>query len=175
MRSIVTAIDLERPSDGEQYTVYFRQGELAGNMLLPQEVVEEGKNYMEAAQAYLDEHLEEVPNLECLPNLAEAGAVTQSLVETSQDNKSGMVFIGHDSEEIVSLITELHERDRRIQNYDDVMKNLKEDFQKFPAIRDYIEYSSPDEYIPRGEPLLHSYTGLASAFASTVDMAKSKA
>ena len=175
MRSIVTDIDVERPCDGEYYTIYFRQGKLVGNMLMPQESLETGKSYMEAAQAYLDAHAEEIPNLADLPNLEDAGAVTQYLVEVSQDSDSGMVFIGNDSEELVSLITELHERDTRIHTYDDVMKNLKEDFQKFPAIRDYIEYSSPDEYIPSGEPLLHSYTGLASAFASTVDMAKSKA
>ena len=69
----------------------------------------------------------------------------------------------------------LHERDSCINTYDDVMKNLEEDFQKFPAIRDYIECSSPDEYIPRGEPLLYSYTGLASVFACTVAVAKGKA
>ena len=55
------------------------------------------------------------------------------------------------------------------------MKKLEEDFQKFPAIRDYIEYRSQDEYIPRGEPLLHSYTGLASVFACTVAVVKGKA
>ena len=84
-------------------------------------------------------------------------------------------IIGNDSEEIVSLITELHERDNRINTYDDVMKKLEENFQKFPAIRDYIEYRSQDEYIPRGEPLLHSYTGLASVFACTVAVVKGKA
>jgi hypothetical protein len=55
------------------------------------------------------------------------------------------------------------------------MKNLEEDFQKFTAIRDYIECSSPDEYIPCGEPLLHSYTGLESVFACTVAVVKGKA
>jgi hypothetical protein len=39
----------------------------------------------------------------------------------------------------------LHERDSCINTYDDVMKKLEEDFQKFPAIRDYIEYRSQDE------------------------------
>lgn len=172
MRSIVTDIDLERPSDGEHYTIYFRQGELGGNMLLPQENIEEGQSYMEAAQAYLDAHTEEIPNLADLPNLEEAGVVTKYLVEASQDSNSGMAFIENDGEEIVRLITELHERDRRIHTYDDVMKSLEVDFKKFPVIRDYIEYGSPDEYIPRGEPLLHSYTGLASAFASNVTMKK---
>jgi len=174
MRSIVTDIDIERPCDGEHYTIYFRQGELLGNMLLPQEAIEEGQSYMKAAQVYLDAHAEEVPNLADLPNLAEAGAVAKYLVEASLDNNSGMVFIGNDSEEIVSLITELHERDSRIRTYDDVMKSLKEDFLKFPTIRDYIEYSSPDEYIPSGEPLLYSYTGLSSAFASTVSVVRNR-
>ena len=93
--------------------------------------------------------------------------MTKYLVEGSQDSCSGMVFIENDSEEISSLIEELRERDSSIQTYDDVMKSLEADFQKFPAIRDYIEYGSPDGYIPGGEPLLYSYTGLASAFAST--------
>ena len=44
MKTIVTDIDTERPNDGEHYTVYFRQGELAGNMLLPQEAVEAGNH-----------------------------------------------------------------------------------------------------------------------------------
>lgn len=170
MRSIVTDINVERPCDGEYYTIYFRQGKLAGNMLMPQEFLETEKSYMEAAQAYLDAHAEEIPNLADLPNLEDAGAVTQYLVEVSQDSDSGMVFIGNDSEEIVSLIAELHERDNRIHTYEDVMKKLEEDFQKFPAIRDYIEYSSPDEYISRGEPLLHCYTGLTSVFASRMPM-----
>ena len=77
MKTIVTDIDTERPNDGEHYTVYFRQGELAGNMLLPQEAIEEGKGFMEAAQTYLDAHEEEVPQLADFPNLAEAGAVTK--------------------------------------------------------------------------------------------------
>lgn len=170
MRSIVTDINVERPCDGEYYTIYFRQGKLAGNMLMPQESLETGKSYMEVAQAYLDAHAEEIPNLADLPNLEDAGAVTQYLVEVSQDSDSGMVFIGNDSEEIVSLITELHDRDNRIHTYEDVMKKLEEDFQKFPAIRDYIEYRSPDEYISRGEALLHCYTGLASVFASRMPM-----
>lgn len=174
MRSIVTDIDTERPCDGEHYTIYFRQGELLGNMLLPQEAIEEGQSYMEAAQVYLDAHAEEVPNLADLPNLADAGAVTQYLVEASRDSNSGMVFIENDSEEIVRLITELHERDSRIKTYDDVKKSLDEDFQRFPVIQNYIEYGSLDEYIPRGEPLLHSYTGLASAFASNVVVVKEK-
>lgn len=174
MKTIATDIDTERPNDGEHYTVYFRQGELAGNMLLPQEAIEKGKGIMEAAQAYLDAHAEEVPQLVDFPNLAEAGAVTKYLVEESQDSCSGMVFIENDSEEISSLIEELRERDSSIQTYDDVMKSLEADFQKFPAIRDYIEYSSPDDYIPSGEPLLYSYTGLASAFASTVAMTRER-
>ena len=141
-------------------------------MLLPQEAVEAGEGFMEAAQAYLDGHAEEVPQLADLPNLAEAGAVTRYLVEESQDSSSGMVFIENDSEEIASLIEELHVRDSQIQTCEDVLKSLEADFQKFPAIRDYIEYGSPDEYIPSGEPLIHSYTGLASAFASTVAMVR---
>ena len=174
MKTIVTDIDTERPNDGEHYTVYFRQGEMAGNMLLPQEAIEKGKGFMEAAQAYLDAHAEEVSQLVDFPNLAEAGAVTKYLVEESQDSCSGMVFIENDSEEISSLIEELRERDSSIQTYDDVMKSLEADFQKFPAIRDYIEYGSPDDYIPSGEPLLYSYTGLASAFASTVAMTRER-
>ena len=74
MRSIVT--DIERPSDGKYYTIYFRQGKLVGNMLMPQESLETGKSYMEAAQAYLDAHAEEIPNLADLSNLEDAGAVT---------------------------------------------------------------------------------------------------
>ena len=69
MKTIVTDIDTERPNDGEHYTVYFRQGDLAGNMLLPQEAVEAGEGYIEAAQAYLDAHAEGVPHLADLPNL----------------------------------------------------------------------------------------------------------
>ena len=174
MRTIVIDIDIERPNDGEHYTVYYRQGELAGNMLLSQETVEAGNGYMEAAQAYLDTHAEEVPKLADLPNLAEAGAVTKYLVEESQDSSSGMVFIENDIEEITSLIEELKGRDSRIQTCEDVLKSLEEDFKKFPVIRDYIEYGSPDEYIPSGEPLIHSYTGLASAFASTVTMVRDR-
>jgi len=63
-----------------------------------------------------------------------------------------MVFIENDSEEIASLIEELHGKDSRIQTCEDVLKSLEADFQKFPVIRDYIEYGSPDEYIPSGEP-----------------------
>ena len=33
-------------------------------MLLPQEAIEEGKGFMEAAQTYLDAHEEEVPVIE---------------------------------------------------------------------------------------------------------------
>ena len=174
MKTIVTDIDTERPNDGEHYTVYFRQGELAGNMLLPQEAVEAGKGYIKAAQAYLDAHAEGVPHLADLPNLKEAGAVVNYLVKESQDSSSGMVFIENDGEEIASLIEELHVRDSQIQTYNDVVNSLEADFQKFPAIRDYIEYGSPDDYIPSGEPLLYSYTGLASAFASTVAMTRER-
>jgi len=174
MKTIVTDIDTERPNDGEHYTVYFRQGELAGNMLLPQEAVEAGKGYIKAAQAYLDAHAEGVPHLADLPNLEEAGAVVNYLVKESQDSSSGMVFIENDGEEIASLIEELHVRDSQIQTYNDVVNSLEADFQKFPAIRDYIEYGSPDEYIPSGEPLIHSYTGLASAFASNVAITRNR-
>ena len=55
-----------------------------------------------------------------------------------------------------------------------MLKSLEADFQKIPAIRDYIEYGSPDEYIPNGVPLIHSYTGLASVFASTVAMVRDR-
>lgn len=167
MKTIVTDIDIERPSDGEHYTVYFRQGELNGNMLLPLDMVEEGKDYIKEAQAYVDAHTEEIPYLADLPNLNEVGIVTKYLVEESQDSSSGMVFIENNSEEIASLIEVLHEKDSQIQIYNDVVKSLEADIQKFPSIRDYIEYGSPDEYIPSGEPLLYCYTGLASAFAST--------
>lgn len=139
-----------------------------GNILLPQKDVEEGRSYMEAAQAYLDAHAEEVPDLEALPNLTEAGAVIKYFVEKSKNSSSGMVFVENDSEEIASLIIELHEQDNRIHIYDDIIKNLEEDLEKFPAIRDYIEYCSSYEYILRGEPLIHSYTGLTSIFASIV-------
>ena len=48
-------------------------------------------------------------------------AVISWSVEVSQNSNSGMVFIGNDSDEIVSLITELHERDNRIHTYDNIM------------------------------------------------------
>ena len=50
MKTIVTDIDTERPNDGEHYTVYFRQGDLAGNMLLPQEAIEKGKGFAKNLQ-----------------------------------------------------------------------------------------------------------------------------
>ncbi len=165
MRSIVTDIDTERPSDGEHYTIYFRQGELLGNMLLPQEAVETGQGYMEAAQAYLDAHVEENPHLADLPNLAEVGVVTKYLVEASLGSNSGMVFIGNDSEEIESFVTELHKSDNNIHTFADVLKSLEADCQRFPALQDCIEFRSPDEYRPGGEPLIHSYTIISGLFS----------
>ena len=89
MRTIVTDIDIERPKDGEHYTVYYRQGELAGNMLLPQEAVDiPGKNLLKAAQEYVDANGKEVPRLKELPRLDEAGPITRYLVNSSISHNS---------------------------------------------------------------------------------------
>ena len=170
MRSIVTDIDIERPSDGEHYTIYFQQGELVGNMLLPQENIEEGQSYMEAAQAYLDAHTDELPILAELPDIATVGVVTRYLVERSLKSKTGMVFVENNSEEIESLVAELHKADNRIQSFTDVLTSIAEDCKKVPVLCDCIEVHSSDEYIPGGEPVIHSYTiitGIFSSYSST--------
>ena len=65
-----------------------------------------------------------------------------------------MVFVERHEEAIAALVAELHALDERIGTFDDVIKNLEADFQKFPTLRDCIEYHSPDEYAPGNEPLL---------------------
>ncbi|MBE6093456.1 MAG: hypothetical protein E7201_09885 [Selenomonas ruminantium] len=64
MRSIVTDININRPNDGQHYTVFFRQEELAGNMLVPREAIDrQNIKLFEAAQNYLDAHAEDIPDL----------------------------------------------------------------------------------------------------------------
>lgn len=168
MRSIVTNINISRPNDGQHYTVFFRQEELIGNMLVPLEVIDRQNIKMpEATQNYLDAHAEDIPDLKKLPRLEDAGTVTRYLVDSSLNSSSSMVFVERHEEAVNALIAELHELDERINTFDDVIKNLEEDFQKFPPLRDCIEYHSPDEYAPGNEPLLQCYTNLASTFASS--------
>ena len=166
MRSIVTNINISRPNDGQHYTVFFRQKELIGNMLVPREVIDrQNIKLPEATQNYLDAHAEDIPDLKNLPRLEDAGTVTRYLVDSSLNSSSSMVFVERNEEAVAALISELHELDERITNFDDVIKNLETDFQKFPILRDSIEYHSPDEYAPGNEPLLQCYTNLASTFA----------
>ncbi len=155
---------MTRPKNGQEYTVYIRQGELIGNMLIPQEAVGDNEKAIEAAQAYLDTHKEEIPQLYDLPNLAEAGVVTKYLVQKSLNESSGMVFVERDSEELSCFIAELHKQDKCITSFADVIRSLEKDFQKFPAIRGSIEYHNPDEYSLDKEPLLCSYTNLTNYF-----------
>ena len=175
MRSIVTDINISRPNDGQYYTVFFRQGGLAGNILVPREAIDKQDNkLLEASQDYLDAHEDEIPDLKDLPNIEAAGTVTRYLVDSSLNSSSSMVFVERHEDAIDALIAELHELDERITNFDDVIKNLEADFQRFPILWDSIEYHSPDEYAPGDEPLLQCYTSLASFFASTIDVARNK-
>ena len=175
MRSIVTDINISRPNDGQYYTVFFRQGELGGNMLVPREAVDVQDNqFLKEAQEYLDIHTDEIPDLKDLPHLEDAGTVTRYLVDSSLNSSSSMVFVERYEGAVEALVAELHELDERIESFDDVIKNLEVDFQKFPILRDSIEYHSPDEYAPGNEPLLQCYTNLASSFASTIDVARDK-
>ncbi len=166
MRSIVTDININRPNDGQHYTVFFRQEELAGNMLVPRETIDrQNIKLSEAAQNYLDVHAEHIPDLKTMPRLENAGTVTRYLVDSSLNSSSSMVYVERNEDAVSALIAELHERDERIDTFDDVIKNLEADFQKCPILRDSIEYHSPDEYVPGNEPLLQCYTNLASNFA----------
>ena len=175
MRSIVTDVKISRPNDGQHYTVFFRQGELSGNMLIPREAIDQQDNqFLKAAQEYLDAHTDEISDLKDLPRLEETGTVTRYLVDSSLNSSSSMVFVDRHEEAVDALVAELHELDERIGSFDDVMNNLEADFQKFPVLRDSIEYHSPDEYAPGDEPLLQCYTNLASSFASTIDVARDK-
>ena len=175
MRSIVTNINISRPNDDQHYTVSFRQEELIGNMLVPREVIDrQNIKLPEATQNYLDTHAEDIPDLKKLPRLEDAGTVTRYLVDSSLNSSSSMVFVERHEEAVNALIAELHELDERINTFDDVINNLEEDFQKFPPLRDCIEYHSPNEYAPGNEPLLQCYTNLASTFASSIDVARDK-
>ena len=175
MRSIVTDMNISRPNDGQHYTVFFRQGELSGNILVPREAIDRQESkLLEAAQEYLNAHMEDIPDLKTLPNLEDAGTVTRYLVDSSLNNSSSMVFVERHEEAVAALVAELHELDERINTFDDVIKNLEADFQKFPPLRDCIEYHSPDEYAPGNEPLLQCYTNLASTFASSIDVGRDK-
>lgn len=164
MRTVVTDIDMNRPRNGQEYTVYIQQGELAGNMLIPREAVGNNEKAIEAAQAYLDTHEDEIPRLKDLPNITEAGVVTRYLVRKSLNESSGMVFVERDFDEVNTFLAALHEQDKGITTFTDVIKSLEEDFQKFPVIRDSIEYHNPDEYGPGKEPLLCCYTNLTNFF-----------
>ena len=175
MRSIVTDINIRRPNDGQYYTVFFRQEEFVGNILVPQEAIDKQNIKLpEAAQNYLDAHAEEIPDLKSLPRLEDAGTVTRYLVDSSLNSSSSMVFVERNEEAVAALIAELHELNERIDTFDDVIKNLEADFQKFPMLRNSIEYYSPDEYAPGNEPLLQCYTNLAGSFASIIDVANDK-
>ncbi len=175
MRSIVTDINISRPNDGQHYTVFFRQEELAGNMLVPREAFDRQDNkLLEAAQDYLDAHADDIPDLKALPHLENAGTVTRYLVDSSLNSSSSMVFVERHEEAANALIAELHKLDEGITDFNDVIKNLEADFQKFPILRDSIEYHSPDEYAPSNEPLLQCYTNLASTFVSSIDVARDK-
>ena len=169
MKTIVTDVDVERSCGGQYFTIYIKQGKLAGNMLLPQEViVDKGKGIIEAAQDYIDKHEEDVPILAELLDITAAGTVTRYLVDRSLASKSGMVFVENDSEEIESLVADLHEADRSIRTFEDVLTCLEADCQKFPALRDSVDYHRLDEYSPGGEPLIHCYTSIAALFSNNV-------
>ena len=165
MRSIVTNINISRPNDDQHYTVSFRQEELIGNMLVPREVIDrQNIKLPEATQNYLDAHAEDISDLKNLPRLEDAGTVTRYLVDSSLNSSSSMVFVERNEEAVAALISELHDLDKSIDTFDDVIKNLEADFKKFPILRDSIEYYSPDEYAPGNEPLLQCYTNLAGSF-----------
>ncbi len=163
MRSIVTNINISRSNDGQHYTVFFRQEELIGNMLVPLEVIDrQNIKLPKATQNYLDAHAEDISDLKNLPRLEDAGTVTRYLVDSSLNSSSSMVFVDRNEDAVAALVAELHELDEHITNFDDVIKNLEADFQKFPVLRDSIEYHSLDEYVPGNEPLLQCYTNLTS-------------
>lgn len=115
MKTIVTDVDVERSCGGQYFTIYIKQGKLAGNMLLPQEgIADKEKGIIEAAQDYIDKH----------------------------------------------------EADSRIRTVDDVLTYLEADCQKFPALRDSVEYHRPDEYSHGREPLIHCYTSITRLFTN---------
>ena len=151
------------------------RGELSGNILVPREAIDRQESkLLEAAQDYLNAHMEDIPDLKTFPNLEDAGTVTRYLVDSSLNSSSSMVYVERNEDALFALIAELHELDERINTFDDVIKNLEADFQKFPILRDSIEYHSPDEYVSGNEPLLQCYTNLASSFVSTIDIARDK-
>lgn len=169
MKTVVTDVDVERSCGGQYFTIYIKQGKLAGNMLLPQEIiVDKEKGIIEAAQDYIDKHEEDVPILAELLDIKTVGTVTRYLVDRSLASKSGMVFVENDSEEIERLVAELHEADSIIHSLDDVLTCLEVDCQKFPALRDSVDYHRPDEYIPGGEPLINCYTSISGLFINKI-------
>ena len=173
MRSIVTDINISRPNDGQYYTVFFRQEELVGNILVPRGAINrQDKELIKAVQEYLDTHTDDIPDLKDLPNLEDAGTVTRYLVDSSLNSSASMVFVERNEDAIDALIAELHELDERITDFDDVITNLEADYQNFPILRDSIEYHSPEEYALGDEPLLQCYTSLASSFAITIEPPK---
>ena len=139
-------------------------------MLIPQEAVDgRGIDLIKSAQVYLDNDRREVPFLKKQPALEEVGSVTKYLIDRSLEAGSGMISVGRDSDEVASMVADIHERDESIQSFEDVIKSLQEDMRKFPSLRDCIEYHPQDEYCPAGEPLIQTYTNLASSFATTFD------
>ncbi|TYZ20484.1 hypothetical protein [Selenomonas ruminis] len=169
MRTIVTDVDVERSCGGQYFTIYIKQGKLAGNMLLLQEAIaDKGKKINEAAQDYIDKHEEDIPILAELLDIKAVGTVTRYLVDRSLASKSGMVFVENDSEEIEILVAELHETDSSICTFDDVLTSLEADCHNIPALRDSVEYHRPDEYSPDGEPLIHCYTSISGLFINKI-------
>ena len=167
MKTIVTDVDVERSCSGQYFTIYIKQGKLAGNMLLPQEgIADKEKGIIEAAQDYIDKHEEDMPILAELLDIKAVGTVTRYLVDRSLASKSGMVFVENESEEIEILVADLHEADSRIRTVDDVLTYLEADCQKFPALRDSVEYHRPDEYSHGREPLIHCYTSITRLFTN---------
>lgn len=130
MRSIVTNININRPNDGQHYTVFFRQEELIGNMLVPREVIDrQNIKLPKATQNYLDDHAEDISVLKNLPRLEDAGTVTRYLVDSSLNSSSSMVFLDRNEDAVAAIVAELHELDEHITNFDDVIKNLEADFE----------------------------------------------
>ena len=121
-------IDIIRLNDGQYYTVYFRQGDLVGNILVPQEVLARQRGgFIEKVQEYLDAHATEFPNLKDLPNIEQAETVTIYLVKCSLTNDFSMVFVERNDVAPEILIAELHELDAYINSFTDVIKNLEEE------------------------------------------------
>ncbi|WP_256625862.1 MATE family efflux transporter [Selenomonas ruminantium] len=129
------------------------------------EINRQNKELLKAAQDYLDANADDIPDLKDLPNLEDAGTVTRYLVDSSLNSSSSMVFVERHEDAVEALIVELHELDERITNFDDVIKSLEADFQRFPILLDSIEYHSPEEYAPGDEPLFISEIGAMAVFA----------